>query len=244
MTDATATDAARPPRCRRRPESLRCGAAAPYRRRLALALARTAIVVVAPRRLAAGGSTPGSSTRSSGASPSAVWQQLRRPGSPSAPRQGSLGEQILVTLEEAVLGFVIGVAARASCCGIALGRVRVLAELFGPFLKVANSIPRIVLGSHLHRRVRVRHPVEGDPRRRPGVLRRLLQRVPGHPRGRPQPASPTPGCSAPPRGGSPARSSSRRRSPGSSPACTSASASPSSAPSSASSSAPTRASAC
>jgi NitT/TauT family transport system permease protein len=51
-----------------------------------------------------------------------------------------------VTLQEAVLGFVIGVILGV-VFGIALGRVRVLAELFAPFLKVANSIPRIVLGA-------------------------------------------------------------------------------------------------
>ncbi len=60
--------------------------------------------------------------------------------------QGSLADQILVTLEEAVLGFVIG-SILGVVCGIALGRVRVLSELFAPFLKAANSIPRIVLGS-------------------------------------------------------------------------------------------------
>jgi len=59
---------------------------------------------------------------------------------------GSLGDQILVTLEEAVLGFVIGTAL-GIVCGLALGRVRFLAEVFGPFIKVLNSIPRIVLGS-------------------------------------------------------------------------------------------------
>ncbi len=60
--------------------------------------------------------------------------------------QGTLAEQIFVTLQEAVLGFVIGVVLGV-VFGIALGRVRVLAELFAPFLKVANSIPRIVLGA-------------------------------------------------------------------------------------------------
>ena len=59
---------------------------------------------------------------------------------------GSLGSQILVTLEEAVIGFVIGTAL-GIVCGLALGRVRFLAEVFGPFIKVLNSIPRIVLGS-------------------------------------------------------------------------------------------------
>ncbi len=59
---------------------------------------------------------------------------------------GSLGAQIAVTLEEAVIGFVIGTVLGV-VCGIALGRVPVLAEVFGPFIKVLNSIPRIVLGS-------------------------------------------------------------------------------------------------
>jgi NitT/TauT family transport system permease protein len=59
---------------------------------------------------------------------------------------GSLGAQILVTLEEAVIGFLIGTALGIDC-GLALGRIRFLAEVFGPFIKVLNSIPRIVLGS-------------------------------------------------------------------------------------------------
>jgi NitT/TauT family transport system permease protein len=59
---------------------------------------------------------------------------------------GSLWEQIWVTLEEALLGFVIGVVAGV-IAGVALGRIRFLAEVFGPFIKIMNSIPRIVLGS-------------------------------------------------------------------------------------------------
>jgi NitT/TauT family transport system permease protein len=59
---------------------------------------------------------------------------------------GSLWEQILVTLEEAVLGFVIGVIL-GIVCGIALGRIQLLADIFSPYIKVMNSIPRIVLGS-------------------------------------------------------------------------------------------------
>jgi NitT/TauT family transport system permease protein len=59
---------------------------------------------------------------------------------------GSLGEQVLVTLEEAVLGFIIGVVLGV-VCGITLGRVPLLADIFAPYIKVMNSIPRIVLGS-------------------------------------------------------------------------------------------------
>jgi NitT/TauT family transport system permease protein len=60
--------------------------------------------------------------------------------------QGSLWKQIEVTMEEAILGFLIGVTAGV-IFGIALGRIRYLAEVFGPFIKIMNSIPRIVLGS-------------------------------------------------------------------------------------------------
>jgi NitT/TauT family transport system permease protein len=77
--------------------------------------------------------------------PAGVWQQLVDWVTVGTP-QGSLGNQILVTLEEAVLGFVIG-SVLGVVCGIALGRVRILSELFAPFLKAANSIPRIILGS-------------------------------------------------------------------------------------------------
>ncbi|WP_030441426.1 ABC transporter permease [Actinoplanes subtropicus] len=59
---------------------------------------------------------------------------------------GSLGDQIKVTIEEAILGFLIGTVL-GIVFGLALGRVRFLADVFGPFIKVLNSIPRIVLGS-------------------------------------------------------------------------------------------------
>jgi NitT/TauT family transport system permease protein len=59
---------------------------------------------------------------------------------------GPLWQQIVVTLEEALIGFVIGTAL-GIISGIALGRIRFLAEVFSPYIKVLNSIPRIVLGS-------------------------------------------------------------------------------------------------
>jgi NitT/TauT family transport system permease protein len=59
---------------------------------------------------------------------------------------GSLWTQIAVTMQETVIGFVLGVALGV-VFGIALGRSRLLAEVFGPYIKVMNSIPRIVLGS-------------------------------------------------------------------------------------------------
>jgi NitT/TauT family transport system permease protein len=59
---------------------------------------------------------------------------------------GQLLDQISVTMKETVLGWVIGVAAGV-VFGVALGRVRYLSDVFGPFIKIMNSIPRIVLGS-------------------------------------------------------------------------------------------------
>ncbi len=60
--------------------------------------------------------------------------------------QGPLWQQVLVTLEETVLGFLIG-AAGGIVCGILLGRNKLLADIFSVYIKVANSIPRVVLGS-------------------------------------------------------------------------------------------------
>lgn len=77
--------------------------------------------------------------------PSGVYKQLKV-WVTDGTAQGSLGEQILVTLQEAVYGFLIGVALGV-VLGIALGRNRFLSDLLSPFIKIANSIPRIVLGS-------------------------------------------------------------------------------------------------
>ena len=60
--------------------------------------------------------------------------------------QGPLWEQVLVTLEETVLGFLIG-AVLGIICGVALGRNRLLADVFSIYIKIANSVPRVVLGS-------------------------------------------------------------------------------------------------
>ena len=59
---------------------------------------------------------------------------------------GSYWDQIGVTLEEAVLGFLVGAAA-GIIVGVALGQSDFLARVVGPFIKVVNAIPRIVLGS-------------------------------------------------------------------------------------------------
>jgi len=77
--------------------------------------------------------------------PSGAYKQLKT-WFLNGTAQGSLASQIQVTLQEAVYGFVIGVTLGV-VFGIALGRNQFLSDLFAPFIKVANSIPRIVLGS-------------------------------------------------------------------------------------------------
>lgn len=60
--------------------------------------------------------------------------------------QGPLWMQVFVTLEETVLGFLIG-AAGGIVCGITLGRNKLLSDVFSLYIQIANSIPRVVLGS-------------------------------------------------------------------------------------------------
>jgi NitT/TauT family transport system permease protein len=70
-----------------------------------------------------------------------IWQWLTEGTS-----QGPLWLQVLVTLEETSIGFLIG-AAGGVVAGIALGRNKLLADVFSIYIKIANSIPRVVLGS-------------------------------------------------------------------------------------------------
>jgi NitT/TauT family transport system permease protein len=60
--------------------------------------------------------------------------------------QGSIWSNIAITMEEAVLGFLIGTFAGV-VLGVLLGRSRFLADVLAPFIKGANAIPRIVLAS-------------------------------------------------------------------------------------------------
>jgi NitT/TauT family transport system permease protein len=77
--------------------------------------------------------------------PSGIWKQIVT-WVTQGTAQGPLREQIAVTLEETVLGFIIGVVLGV-VFGVALGRNRFLADILGPYIKAANSIPRVVLGS-------------------------------------------------------------------------------------------------
>jgi NitT/TauT family transport system permease protein len=60
--------------------------------------------------------------------------------------QGPLLTQVAVTLEETILGFLIGSVAGV-ICGILLGRNKLLSDVFSLYIQIANSIPRVVLGS-------------------------------------------------------------------------------------------------
>src|SRR5436190_4071555 len=77
--------------------------------------------------------------------PSGIWAQLVT-WVTQGTAQGPLWQQIAVTFEETVLGFLIGVVLGV-ICGVVLGRNRFLADVLGPYIKAANSIPRVVLGS-------------------------------------------------------------------------------------------------
>jgi NitT/TauT family transport system permease protein len=59
---------------------------------------------------------------------------------------GSYWLQIEVTLKEAGLGFLLGTAGGV-VFGVLLGMSPFLAEVMGPYIKIMNAIPRIVLGS-------------------------------------------------------------------------------------------------
>jgi len=94
--------------------------------------------------------------------PSMIYDQLvewMRDGT----SQGSLWMQVAVTLEETVIGFLIGSVAGV-LCGIILGRNKLLSDVFSLYIiilgrnkllsdvfslyiQIANSIPRVVLGS-------------------------------------------------------------------------------------------------
>jgi NitT/TauT family transport system permease protein len=122
----------------------RAAAAAPRKRRQLILALRLAILVAI-----VGGWEVASRTHVIDpfffAMPSTIVQQLWT-WIIEGTSQGPLWGEVLVTLEETVLGFLIG-AVLGIVCGIVLGRDKLLADVFSIYIKVANSIPRIVLGS-------------------------------------------------------------------------------------------------
>ena len=59
---------------------------------------------------------------------------------------GPLWQQVAVTMQETILGFLVG-SVLGVVAGVLLGRNRLLADVFSPYIKAANSIPRVVLGA-------------------------------------------------------------------------------------------------
>jgi NitT/TauT family transport system permease protein len=59
---------------------------------------------------------------------------------------GPIQDQILVTMEETVGGFIVG-SILGIVFGVALGRSPLLSDVLGPYIKGANAIPRVVVGA-------------------------------------------------------------------------------------------------
>jgi NitT/TauT family transport system permease protein len=59
---------------------------------------------------------------------------------------GSIWLNLGITIKEALYGFLVGTGA-GIVLGLLLGQNRFLAAVIGPYIKIANSIPRIILGS-------------------------------------------------------------------------------------------------
>jgi NitT/TauT family transport system permease protein len=77
--------------------------------------------------------------------PSGIWHSivnLFRHGTAF----GSIWLNLWVTIKEALYGFLLGTGV-GIVLGLLLGQNRLLAEVVGPYIKIANSIPRIILGS-------------------------------------------------------------------------------------------------
>ncbi len=77
--------------------------------------------------------------------PSAVWDSLVKLFT-KGTAFGSIWENLWVTVREAFGGFLLGTLAGV-VIGILLGSNRYLSAVTGPYIRIVNSIPRIILGS-------------------------------------------------------------------------------------------------
>lgn len=77
--------------------------------------------------------------------PSGIAATIWRWATKGTP-QGPLWQHVAVTLEETILAFLIGVLIGV-VAGFALARSRLLAAIFGPYVRMGNAIPRVILGS-------------------------------------------------------------------------------------------------
>jgi NitT/TauT family transport system permease protein len=77
--------------------------------------------------------------------PSEIWHSLVKLFS-QGTAFGSIWENLWVTAKEAFGGFLLGTLAGV-VFGILLGSNRYLSAVIGPYIRIVNSIPRIILGS-------------------------------------------------------------------------------------------------
>jgi NitT/TauT family transport system permease protein len=77
--------------------------------------------------------------------PSGIWDSLVKLFT-QGTAFGTIWENLWITVQEAIYGFFAGAVAGV-IAGILLGTNRYLAAVFGPYITIVNSIPRIVLGS-------------------------------------------------------------------------------------------------
>lgn len=77
--------------------------------------------------------------------PSLIWKSLVTLFT-KGTAFGSIWVDIGVTLQEAVYGFFLG-SITGGLLGLVLGQNVFLSEVLGPYIKIMNSIPRILLGS-------------------------------------------------------------------------------------------------
>jgi NitT/TauT family transport system permease protein len=77
--------------------------------------------------------------------PSGIWHSLMTLFE-RGTAFGSIWLNLWVTIKEALYGFLLGTGA-GILLGLLLGQSRFLAAVIGPYIKILNSIPRIILGS-------------------------------------------------------------------------------------------------
>jgi NitT/TauT family transport system permease protein len=77
--------------------------------------------------------------------PSEIWNSLVKLFT-EGTAFGTIWANLGVTMQEAVLGFLLGTLVGV-VLGILLGSNKYLAAVVGPYIRIVNSIPRIVLGS-------------------------------------------------------------------------------------------------
>jgi NitT/TauT family transport system permease protein len=68
-----------------------------------------------------------------------LWELIRE-----GTDEASLWYHLALTMEEAILGFVSG-SALGVVFGVALGRNKLAADIFAPYIKTLNAVPRVVL---------------------------------------------------------------------------------------------------